>query len=565
MQTEAVNSEPLEPNHPHSYVAGESEDRLHHVAASWGLSEPRSRRKPVRNWFADSVAMHMHSVGVLSRHERLDATGTLHYVTVRRRQRSIRQLPQTPQYDTLTDLFQPPPVEVPEVETKEEEEEEMVVEDSVVGGSLLAAMFGIIKGTVGPAILYLPHGVVQSGYAVAIPSILFATVLYLYSANACLLECWTIESRKQHEMAAAVEEMLALVASSSSTTERGLPLTPPRLPPTTLLLTYPELARRALGPYAVLTVMGIALFQLGVCLTYLIFVPQNLVQCLPGHLPRGFFVWTMVVGEIPFGWMSDIRSLTLTNIVATVLIAYGLVAVLSLAFSQGFQRRQDDVNDSNELEFVYHWKQLPPITNAWFLFVGTSFFMMEGGITLVVPLQEAVATHADRQRFPAVNTQTTWGIVVFYILFSCICAAGLGGDGLSTALTASLHGHVATSVQLAYSVAVFFSFPLQAFPALQVTCRALLGDKPSPWWLRGLLTTVITLSLGVIATIAIDYLGNVVSLLGSLFGIPLALVFPPLMHNRLVGSRVRMNYVVVGVGLFAMGAASYATASSWNK
>jgi proton-coupled amino acid transporter len=137
--------------------------------------------------------------------------------------------------------------------------------------------------------------------------------------------------------------------------------------------------------------------------------------------------------------------------------------------------------------------------------------------------------------------------VGFYILLAWICAADLGGGGSSTALTASLHGHVASSVlQFAYSVAVFFSFPLQAFPALQVICRALLEEQPSLWW-RGELTTVITFILGVITTQ--NYLGNVVSLLGSMFGIPLALVFPPLMHNRLVGDRVQMNYVVVCFGL----------------
>ncbi|GAX18257.1 solute carrier family 36 [Fistulifera solaris] len=540
------------PNTPHSYVAGESEDRLHHVASLWGLAEPRLRRKPVRNWFADSVTMHMHSVGALSRHERLDATGTLHYVTIRRRRRRPRaeDLP-TPQYETLTDLFQPPAAVVSPIEVSEEEEIVVVVEeeDVIVGGSLAAAMFGIIKGTVGPAILYLPHGVVQSGYVVAIPSIVLATILYLYSANTCLLECWNIESRKQHEMATAVEELLALVSE-----ER------PVAPPKPTLLTYPELARRALGPYSILTVMGIAFFQLGVCLTYLIFVPHNLMQLTHNSLPREVWVWTMVLGEIPLGWLSDIRSLTCTNILATFLIAYGLVAVLALAIHQGWE--QDP--DTDERRFVSHWKQLPPVTDAWFLFVGTSFFMMEGGITLVVPLQEAVSSAADRKRFPAVNTHTTWGIVVFYVLFACICAAGLGGEGLSTALTASLHGHVANSVQLAYSVAVFFSFPLQAFPALQVICRALLGEQPSLWW-RGVFTTAITLLLGVIATIAIDYLGNVVSLLGSMFGIPLALVFPPLMHNRLVGDRVKMNYVVVCFGLLAMGAASYATAASWNE
>ena len=67
---------------------------------------------------------------------------------------------------------------------------------------------------------------------------------------------------------------------------------------------------------------------------------------------------------------------------------------------------------------------------------------------------------------------------------------------------------------------------------------------------------------------SMDYLGNVVSILGSLFGIPLALIFPPLMHNALVKDSSTVtrwtNYAVVVVGVFAMAAASFNTIVTWN-
>jgi len=170
--------------------------------------------------------------------------------------------------------------------------------------------------------------------------------------------------------------------------------------------------------------------------------------------------------------------------------------------------------------------------------------------------------------------------VVFYIFFSFICVAGFG-EGLHTALTASLKGSLASSVQLAYAAAVILTFPLQAFPAMEVTLKAVLGDSKAnksensaeenkkASTKRQILATIVTCLLGVIAFVAIDYLGNVVSILGSLFGIPLALVFPPLMHNILVkdsSKTTRMiNYGVVLIGFFAMGAASFATIVSWDK
>jgi len=166
-------------------------------------------------------------------------------------------------------------------------------------------------------------------------------------------------------------------------------------------------------------------------------------------------------------------------------------------------------------------------------------------------------------------------IVVFYIFFAITCWAAFG-DTVRTALTASLPpGSFATSVQFAYSIAVIFTFPLQAFPALEVACHT-TGQKAggnegltAVVRNRDVIASVAVCLLGVVAYFAIDYLGNVVSLLGSLVGIPIALVFPPLMHNELVRDSGRgrrlINYAVAGLGVLAMGAASFTTIVSWDK
>lgn len=198
--------------------------------------------------------------------------------------------------------------------------------------------------------------------------------------------------------------------------------------------------------------------------------------------------------------------------------------------------------------------------------------MFEGSITLLVPLQEAVFRKEDKKRFPAVNVQVILGIIAFYIFFAMICWASFG-DGVKTALTASLPpGLLATVVQLAYSIAVILTFPLQAFPAMEVVFHAggitATGDKA---WKRNVISSLITCSLGVVAYLAIDYLGNVVSLLGSLVGIPIALIFPPLMHNQLVVGSSKdpltlwMNRLVALIGVLAMSASSFTTLISWDK
>lgn len=380
--------------------------------------------------------------------------------------------------------------------------------------------------------------------------------MFIY--NACrLLECWKVESDKNHAMASHIDQAMKLMGEAEAAVY------------TPTLLTYPELARRSLGSYASLVDFGIASMQYGVCLSYLIFVPQNLQECvlyLSGHfVPKQVFLLIMLIIEIPLTWITDIRKLTPTNVAATLLTAFGLCAVLGMACIGSFET---DYND--ELSLVTNLRAAPMITDSWFIFIGTSFFMMEGSMTLVVPLQEAIFLKKDRDLFPRTNAVVTTWIVVFYLIFSFICVAGFG-NGIRTALTASLKGPVAAIVQLAYSLAVIMTFPLQAFPAMQVAITAALGKGKSltPSVQRCFVASVIVVTLGVLAVVALDYLGNVVSILGSLFGIPLALVYPPLMHNAIVKdsstSRRLANWCVVAIGFFAMASASYATIANWDS
>jgi proton-coupled amino acid transporter len=559
----------------HTYIAGEDAGRLALTAQGFGLDQARTPKWKTFLLSDDTLtAARMHSVGTLGKNERVDCHGNLHMLLTVGRKKKTAEL--KTEYGNLTDLFVKPQQEGFQEDEEEEEIEEI---DIVEGGSLNAAMVGIIKGTVGPAILYLPRGFQLSGYAIAIPSMLFATAMYIYNAHR-LLECWKVESDRNHRVIARMEEVRAILSlpddeasqqqqdygsTTNATNDKLARFTP-------ALLTYSELARRALGPYSVLVEFGIASMQFGVCLTYLIFVPQNLHECCQElfgwNIPKVYLLLAVIIVEIPLSWIRDIRKLTPTNMLATILIAYGLCFVLVMAVIEGTATITSADGTESKLVFIDNMQSLPAITDAWFMFVGTSFFMMEGSITLLVPLQEAVYRDQDKAKFPMMNQNVTSWIVVFYILFSIVCCAAFG-DKIQTALTASLEGSLATTIQLAYSLAVILTFPLQAFPAMEVASKVLGKEALASDVQRNIFATFVTCLLGVIAVCAIDYLGNVVSILGSLFGIPLALVFPPLMHNALVedSSQARrlMNYGIIVIGFLAMGATSFATIVSWDK
>ena len=435
-----------------------------------------------------------------------------------------------------------------------------------LGGSLSSAALGIVKGMVGPAILYLPHGFAAAGYLVAVPVLALSTMLFLWS-SACLLDSWKVESDR---------------ANLKRPNKRNM-------------LSYPELAYRAFGSGGEkLVQVGISLMQSGVCLTYLIFVPQNLSAS--ARLLLGWDVSTdrtlalMMAAQIPFSWIRDIRRLTVTNLLANVLILYGLITCLGFAATAIGSDLVDGGADSSDSfgREVYRRAQTLPAFNpsGWFLFLGTSVLLFEGSITLLVPLQEAVATPSDRDKFPVLYRRVITGIVAFYAFFGISCWMAFGDD-VRTVMTTSLPpGTTTTSVQLAYSLAVAFTFPLQNFPSLEIVAQTVermlstrsgeSGTKTAGHNKRGdgvqrnVISTILIVALSIIAKAAMNNLDKVVSLMGSLLGCPLAFVIPPLIQNRLLdekqlpGWKRSVNKMVAALGVSAMAISSTTTIMNWE-
>ena len=474
---------------------------------------------------------------------------------------------------------------LPSVGEEEEEEEQKQVyqkqlseaESSIdphsagLGGTLGSATLGIIKGMVGPAILYLPHGFSSAGYLVAIPLLMLSTMLFLWSSS-CLLQSWKVESDSVNKK-----------RLSMNNKGYGLRLRK------RIILSYPELAYRAFGSRGEkLVQIGISLMQSGVCLTYLIFVPQNLrtsaLLLFNWNISTNWTLVLMVAIQIPLSWIRDIRRLTVTNLLANILILYGLVTCLGFAVDDMGNNEIGETGPSNSFwhEVVHRAQSLPAFNpSGWFLFLGTSVLLFEGSITLLVPLQEAVHTPEDRLKFPALYQKVILGIVTFYSFFGLTCWMAFGNE-VRTVLTVSLPpGTLATTVQLAYSLAVVFTFPLQNFPSLEIVCVTIermtsdnnirfggSGDGNSGTQ-RNIISSILIVGLSVIAMLTMNDLDKVVSLMGSLLGCPLAFVFPPLIQNRLDKGdlsqfRKGMNVVVATLGVAAMLVSSITTLLQWD-
>lgn len=201
--------------------------------------------------------------------------------------------------------------------------------------------------------------------------------------------------------------------------------------------------------------------------------------------------------------------------------------------------------------------------------------LFEGSITLLVPLQEAVSDEEQRKAFPKVYTRVILGIICFYAFFGLTCWMAFGND-VRTVLTTSLPaGAWATTVQLAYSIAVVFTFPLQNFPALEISTRIILTKlygnyniETGIFTKRNLISSLLVAALAIVAVCTMDSLDKVVSLMGSLLGCPIAFVFPPLIHSQLDKNisieRLWLNRLVALMGVGAMVIASITTLLTWS-
>jgi len=643
------NDKPQDYSHLKTYTAGEDKSRLAEMAKEFGLQHQRKPRKQVRDPDAgkgkglrrgSSFYAEMFGKTGKKMIEVLALDSSLEVA----RMRAVYSLgyshgPRGGSYHEYGDADlgggyrERHGSTMPDwLEQIEHEEEDLHAHG--IGGDLTSAVLGIVKGMVGPAILYLPHGLAGAGYALAFPMLIVSTTMFLYSSQ-CLLDSWRLEHDKMHKQLDDVDHKVSDAITEGDEGDENdddeeQPLTTtttnkPRFKMT--FLSYPELGYRALGEnFERIIKLGIGLMQSGVCLSYLIFVPQNgsaAFEKLTGiYLAPEWFLLVMVAIQVPLSWIRDIRKLTTTNLLANTLILFGLITCLFLSLRQAMTTTIGADFDTLESPLAMIGKRLkgvPAFAKDWFLFIGTcvssnllhqrfwqevvffltshkcsahacflSFlpakvFLFEGTITLLVPLQEAVVSEEDRKRFPKVYRTTIVSIICFYIFFSTTCLMSLG-NGVRTTMTTSLPvGNAATTVQLAYSVAVLFTFPFQNFPALEISCRAVANTMDSLkccgstgltsfFSKRNVISSVMVALLAVVGMTTMNSLDKVVSLMGGLLGCPIAFIFPPLIHLQLMGSaglltptRKFFNYVVIFMGVVATFIATFTTILTWNK
>lgn len=396
------------------------------------------------------------------------------------------------------------------------------------GSSTKKTVFTILKSFIGSGILFLPKGFENGGMLFSIVILIFAGALSTF----CMLRLTSC--------------LKTLPPSKNGNS-----------------VSYGMLGERAFGKIGKRAVnVSLVLSQIGFCCTYLIFIEKNIrdvimhvtaCKIMPGP-------WLMIALQIPIytplTWVRKIKYFAMTNLLADVLVLFGLLYILSYSAEHMAEAKEPA-----------EWHNFN--AQNYGLFLGTAVYVFEG-IGLVLPIYNSMDA-SIRHTFPKVLKTTIGFLVSFFCVFAGVVYAAFGTE-TQAVVTLNLPSNGINggtiAVQVAYCVALIFTYPLMMYPALMIlegyfipnrrgTAKGALRIR------KNLFRCALVCVTAVISMLAMDELDNFVAFIGSFCSTPLAFIYPCLFHSRLVNSGHVLNICIVVLGSCAMIFTTYQSASTW--
>eukprot|EP01064_Diplonema_japonicum_P016150 TRINITY_DN2415_c0_g3_i1.p1 TRINITY_DN2415_c0_g3~~TRINITY_DN2415_c0_g3_i1.p1 ORF type:complete len:502 (+),score=115.84 TRINITY_DN2415_c0_g3_i1:960-2465(+) len=312
-----------------------------------------------------------------------------------------------------------------------------------------------------------------------------------------------------------------------------------------------DIGRLAGGKWMELWVsFSVVFIQVAAGCMYFIFMGSTLysvIEELTGctdAIPESLYCLLLVPFIAPLVCIRDLKKLMYPALLADVLIVGGLVYIFAYAIYR--------VDDGGRQDYdLFNANKFP-------IFLGTALFSFEG-VCLVLPIKSAMK---DPLAYPKVLMSVMICLAAIYTSFS-VANYLAHGKNMETAIILELpKGSVPVLlVQLAYVLAIGFTFPLQFYPAVQVLENLIwkplppLSDEVLPVAVvakQNMFRAVLTTLAAVIAIGGSTSFDNFTALGGALCSMPLLFVFPPLFHYLLV-PHLTMAEKVIDITITVMG------------
>ena len=291
--------------------------------------------------------------------------------------------------------------------------------------------------------------------------------------------------------------------------------------------------------------------QLGFVAAYTVFIAENtqsfvlsVTDCRT-HLSIGFLILLQCLIFLPLSLVRKIAKLSSAALLADVFILAGIFYLFYYEINHLLTHGIAKVMLFNRVDFP--------------LLIGTAVFTFEG-IGLVIPITDSMK---EPQKFPRALTGVMLVVMVLFSAAGVLSYAAFGSK-VQTVVFSNLprdSGFV-QAIQVFYSLAILLSLPLQLFPALSILELGLFRRSGKYDWRtkmeKNLFRFVVVIFCMLCAWVGADDLDKFVSLIGSVACVPLAFVYPPLLHLRGCARTRTAKILDIGLAIFGVACAIFA-------
>lgn len=337
----------------------------------------------------------------------------------------------------------------------------------------------LLKSFVGTGVLFLPKAFLNGGMVFSSAVLLFVAALSYYCF---LLLCST---------------RLAVPAS------------------------FGGMGKKLYGKWMLILInFSLVISQIGFSAAYIVFVSENLqafvlaVSKCRTYIDIKWMILLQMIIFLPLSLYRNLQNIQKVAIVADVFILLGLLYLYYFdIFTLVAQHGIADIEPFNP--------------KSWTLFIGTAIFTFEG-IGLVIPIQESMK---EPKKFPGVLGLI---MIIITIVFTSMGALSYAAFGSKTKTVVILNmpqdSKFVNGVQFIYSLAILLSTPLQFFPAIEITSKAIFTKtgKNNPYikWKKNIFRFLMVTLCALVAWVGAEDLDKFVALIGTFACIPLVYIYP---------------------------------------
>ncbi|EDV91934.1 proton-coupled amino acid transporter 4 isoform X2 [Drosophila grimshawi] len=281
----------------------------------------------------------------------------------------------------------------------------------------------------------------------------------------------------------------------------------------------PQPLRRMSRAMKLIVEMFLCVTQFGFCAIYFVFVTENLHQVF---LQNGIdismsmvMLITLLPAMIP-SLLTNLKYISPVSLVANFALLFGLIATLTIAFSEG------PMPPFGDRHSFTGGTQLA-------LFFGTALFSYEG-IALILPLRNSMRNpDAFSSRFGVLNV-TMFCITALFIFTGFVSYMRWGEDVAgSITLNLNVEDVMSQVVKIVAALGVFFGYPIQFFVMMKILWppvkRANGCAQKYPITMQVALRFIMVMLTFCVALV-VPKLNLFISLIGALCSTSLAFVIP---------------------------------------